>query len=278
MAKRALGSGLDNLFDDIGSVYGKNYSHNSIQMIPCDIIATNPMQPRQSFSAESLRELADSIERHGLLQPIVVKCDGENSYTLIAGERRLRAVKLLQREHIQAIVMSAEEHKMRELALVENIQREDLNPIELALCYEALLEEHGLTQEQLAQRIHKSRVQITNTLRLLELSELSKDSIKEGKITQGHAKILIGLEPNDEKIALQTILGQKLNVRETETLAKKLKAKPQKRPEITIDLDSMQKLQTTLKNYNIASTIKNNNIVLHLDEKSELDIILQKLQ
>lgn len=280
MAKRALGSGLNNLFDDIGSVYEKNQKlHNVINLIKCDLIMPNPMQPRQSFNEESLRELADSIEQHGLLQPIVVREHENNTYILIAGERRLRATKLLQKEYIQAIIITTEDYKMRELALIENVQREDLNPIDLALCYKALLQEHNLTQEQLAQRIHKSRTQITNTLRLLELGELAKESLKEGKITQGHAKMLIGLESNDEKIALQTILGQKLNVRETEILAKKIKTKTQKITETAQgQLDSMQRLQSILKNYNITSTIKHNSIILQCDKDSKLDIILQKLQ
>ena len=180
MAKRALGSGLNNLFDDIGSVYEKNYqnAHNVVNLIECDLIIPNPMQPRQSFDEKSLRDLADSIEQHGLLQPILVRESGEGTYILIAGERRLRATRLLQKEHIQAIIITAEDYKMRELALIENLQREDLNPIDLALCYQALLKEHNLTQEQLAQRIHKSRAQITNTLRLLELSQSAKDLLQ----------------------------------------------------------------------------------------------------
>lgn len=281
MAKKALGSGLNNLFDDIGGVYGKSYqkSNNTISLIECDLIMPNPMQPRQSFDEEGLRELADSIEQHGLLQPIVVR-EGENdTYILVAGERRFRATQLLKKEYIQAIVITAEDYKMRELALIENIQREDLNPIDLALCYQALLQEHSLTQEQLAKKIHKSRAQITNTMRLLELSESAKELLKEGKITQGHAKMLIGLESNDEKIALQTILGQKLNVRETEALAKKLKTKTKQisggMPE---QLDSMKKLQAILKNYNIASKISNNSIILQCNENSQIDIILKKLQ
>lgn len=281
MAKRALGSGLNNLFDDIGSVYEKNYqnAHNVVNLIECDLIIPNPMQPRQSFDEKSLCDLADSIEQHGLLQPILVRESGEGTYILIAGERRLRATRLLQKEHIQAIIITAEDYKMRELALIENLQREDLNPIDLALCYQALLKEHNLTQEQLAQRIHKSRAQITNTLRLLELSQSAKDLLQEGKITQGHAKMLIGLESNDEKVALQTILGQKLNVRETEALAKKLRTKT-KQTEIATkeQLDSIHKLQDILKNYNIESKIKNNTITLQCDENSKLDIILQKLQ
>ena len=227
MAKRALGSGLNNLFGDINAVYEKNYvdSDTNMQMIKCDNIVPNPMQPRKIFNDESLRELADFIEEHGVLQPIVVRENESGGYVLIAGERRLRATKLLQKEHIQAIVISTEDYKMRELALIENVQREDLNPIDLALCYQALLKEYDLTQEKLAQKIHKSRTQITNTLRLLELSDKTRELLQDGKITQGHAKMLIGLTPNDEEMALQSILGQKLNVRETENLAKNLKSK-----------------------------------------------------
>lgn len=285
MAKRALGSGLNNLFHDINAVYEKNYvvSDNNIQMIKCDDIAANPMQPRQTFNDESLKELADSIAENGLLQPIIVREDESDGYILIAGERRLRATKLLQKEYIQAVIITIQDYKMRELALIENVQREDLNPIDLALCYQALLKEHNLTQEKLAQKIHKSRTQITNTLRLLDLSDKSMKLLKEGKITQGHAKMLIGLNPNDEDIALQSILGQKLNVRETENLAKTLKSKTKKiedklETKKSLHTESLQNLQEILKTYNIKSIIKHNSITLHLDEVSKLDIILSKLQ
>ena len=285
MAKRALGSGLNNLFGDINAVYEKNYadSDTNMQMIKCDDIVPNPMQPRKIFNGESLRELADSIEEHGLLQPIVVRENENGGYILIAGERRLRATKLLQKEHIQAIVISTEDYKMRELALIENVQREDLNPIDLALCYQALLKEYDLIQEKLAQKIHKSRTQITNTLRLLELSGKTRELLQDGKITQGHAKMLIGLTPNDEEMALQSILGQKLNVRETENLAKNLKSKAKilennKDSTESLYTKSLQNLQEILKTYNIESTIKKNSIVLQCDEKSKLDIVLQKLQ
>lgn len=285
MAKRALGSGLNNLFGDINAVYEKNYadSDTNMQMIKCDDIVPNPMQPRKIFNDESLRELADSIEEHGLLQPIVVRENESGGYVLIAGERRLRATKLLQKEHIQAIVISTEDYKMRELALIENVQREDLNPIDLALCYQALLKEYDLTQEKLAQKIHKSRTQITNTLRLLELSDKTRELLQDGKITQGHAKMLIGLTPNDEEMALQSILGQKLNVRETENLAKNLKSKTKilennKDSTESLYTKSLQNLQEILKTYNIESTIKKNSIILQCDEKSKLDIVLQKLQ
>ncbi|MCI5786332.1 MAG: ParB/RepB/Spo0J family partition protein [Helicobacter trogontum] len=285
MAKRALGSGLNNLFGDINAVYEKNYTDldDSMQMIKCDQIIPNPMQPRQIFNDESLRELANSIKENGLLQPIVVRQSESEGYILIAGERRLRATKLLQKEHIQAIVITAEDHKMRELALIENVQREDLNPIDLALCYQSLLKEHDLTQEKLAQKIHKSRTQITNTLRLLELSNKTQELLRDGKITQGHAKMLIGLNPKDEELALQSILGQKLNVRETENLAKNLKAKTKnieddKKNAEALHIESLQTLQEILKHYNIRSTVKNNTITLQCDEKSKLDILMQKLQ
>lgn len=282
MAKRALGSGLSDLFGDVSAVYGKNYEDFSggIQQIPINTITPNPMQPRRDFDERSLRELAASIEEHGLLQPIVVREDGHGGYVLIAGERRLRASKILKIEQIQALVMSVEDYKMRELALIENIQRSSLNPIELAHCYQALLQEHDLTQEQLASRIHKSRTQITNTIRLLELSQNAQELLQEGKITQGHAKMLIGLSPEDEQLALNTILGQKLNVRETELLAQNMKTKNKKAaPSIDSDqLESLQVLQEILKEYRITSSIKNNRITLQCDSESLLESVIQKLR
>ena len=188
MAKReALGSGLEELFGEMNAVYEKSVATNAKQIYEIQIasISPNPMQPRKVFDTKSLDELAQSIEKHGLLQPIIVRQGEKNGYMLVAGERRYRAMKLLGYKTIPAIIIDAKQHKMRELALIENIQRENLNPIELALCYQALIIEHNLTQEELSRIIQKSRTQLTNTLRLLELSKTAQELIKEEKITQG---------------------------------------------------------------------------------------------
>ncbi|WP_297937357.1 DNA-binding protein WhiA [uncultured Campylobacter sp.] len=228
MAKKGgLGRGLEAILGDVELAYKAELNEGNsdiVKDIDLDLIVENPYQPRKNFDETALRELSESIKRHGLIQPIIViEKDGE--YMLIAGERRFRATKLLGESKIKAIVADIESQSLRELALIENIQREDLNPIELANSYKELIDEYKITQDGLANIIHKSRVQITNTMRLLSLSAVTQEYIKEGKLTQGHAKVIVGLEPNDEKTAVDTIIGQRLSVRETENLVKNLKNK-----------------------------------------------------
>ena len=224
--KRALGRGLGAILEDVESSYNKELeggnAENLIIEIDVDKIEPNPYQPRSNFDKEALRELSDSIARHGLIQPIIV-IQKDDSYVLIAGERRLRATKLLGERKIKAVVADIKSQNLRELALIENIQREDLNPIELAKSYKELIGEYRITQEELADIIKKSRVQITNTLRLLSLCDEVQDAVSADKISQGHAKVIVGLEKADQILALNTILGQRLSVRDTENLVKKLK-------------------------------------------------------
>ncbi|MCV3375976.1 ParB/RepB/Spo0J family partition protein [Campylobacter sp. IFREMER_LSEM_CL2151] len=226
MAKKsALGRGLSSILADIDEVYEKELGSNEgrIEEIDIDLISPNPYQPRKNFDTQALEELAGSIKEYGLIQPVVVFKKDEFDYILIAGERRFRACKLLEKEQIKAVVLNVDDIKLRELALIENIQRENLNPIELAHSYKELLEIHDITQEKLADLIHKSRPQIANTLRLLNLNEQTQNFIVEGKISQGHAKVLVGLEKEEEKMIVDTIIGQKLNVRDTEKLIKNFK-------------------------------------------------------
>ncbi|MCV3373901.1 ParB/RepB/Spo0J family partition protein [Campylobacter lari] len=226
MAKKsALGRGLSSILADIDEVYEKELGSNEgrIEEIDIDLISPNPYQPRKNFDTQALEELAGSIKEYGLIQPVVVFKKDEFDYILIAGERRFRACKLLEKEQIKAVVLNVDDIKLRELALIENIQRENLNPIELAHSYKELLEIHDITQEKLADLIHKSRPQIANTLRLLNLNKQTQNFIIEGKISQGHAKVLVGLEKEEEKMIVDTIIGQKLNVRDTEKLIKNFK-------------------------------------------------------
>ena len=232
MAKSGLGRGLGDILEEIGSTYESQFNEAVEEVPQSDIIAEldidridpNPYQPRKNFDQEKLQELADSIKHHGLLQPVVV-IEHEGRYILIAGERRLRASKLADLNTIKAIIADAEldELRMRELALVENIQRENLNPIELALSYKELLDVHKITHEQLANIVHKSRSQITNTLRLLSLSLELQEAVVAGTLTQGHAKVLVNLSQEEQKLAANTIIGQKLSVREAEKLVQRLK-------------------------------------------------------
>ena len=225
MAKKkgGLGRGLGELFDEITEAYENELpTDHGVETIPVVEIRANPYQPRKVFDESAIKELSQSIKQHGLLQPIVVvqEMDG---YVLVAGERRLRASKLAGIDHIKAVVVDIELDKFHELALIENIQRENLNPIELATAYDLLLKEHDLTHEELSLKVQKSRAQITNTLRLLALHEKAKEALVEGKISQGHAKIIVSLDAKDQEMMVHSIIGQKLSVREAEQMVKEIK-------------------------------------------------------
>jgi len=224
MAKAsALGRGLGALLSEIEEAYDNELpKKGGVEEISLTKIRPNPYQPRKHFDSESLAELSESIKTHGLLQPIVVKEDLDG-YILIAGERRFRASKLAKNKTIKAIVVSVSDEQMREQALIENIQRDELNAIDLAQAYQELIDIHELTHEQLSQTVHKSRTQITNTLRLLQLSEKGRKALVDGKITAGHAKVILGLEPNEQAMMIDSVIGQKLSVRDVESMVKKIK-------------------------------------------------------
>jgi len=226
----ALGRGLGAILDEVGQAYENevstsSYEREMVRDIEISQISANPYQPRKSFEAEALQELSDSIVRHGLLQPIVV-IEKDDGYLLVAGERRLRAHKLANLETIKCVIadVDIDETKLRELALIENIQRENLNAIELANSYDELIQVYEITHDELSDIVHKSRSQITNTLRLLSLSTYVQKKLIEGIISQGHAKVLVGFDEKEQKVLVDTIIGQKLSVRESELLAKKKKS------------------------------------------------------
>ncbi|MCD6654676.1 MAG: ParB/RepB/Spo0J family partition protein [Sulfurovum sp.] len=232
----ALGRGLGEILSEVEEAYEKDLSNIDsfeleaqgarVEELDVNSIAPNPFQPRKHFDEKALQELSESIKEHGLLQPIVV-IEKEDGYLLIAGERRLRAHKLAKLQQIKAIIAQVDigEIRLRELALIENIQREDLNAIELANSYAELIEVHKITHEELSDIVHKSRSQITNTMRLLTLSSYAQKELISGKISQGHAKVLIGLDEEKQKILIQSILGQKLSVRDTEKMIKNYREK-----------------------------------------------------
>jgi len=230
----ALGRGLGDILSEVEEAYEKDLSGidsfeleksgDRVEEILIDSITPNPFQPRKNFNENALQELSDSVKEHGLLQPIIV-IEKENGYLLIAGERRLRAHKLAKIATIKAIIANVDidEIKLRELSLLENIQREDLNSIELANSYAELIEVHKITHDELSNIVHKSRSQITNTMRLLNLSTYVQKQIIAGKVSQGHAKVLVGLDEKKQKIVIDSIMGQKLSVREAETIVKRYK-------------------------------------------------------
>ena len=228
--KQALGRGLSALLkdpsNDIQSVHDKNADKviGNIVELDVDFIEVNPFQPRTNFSEESLRELASSIKELGIIQPITVRKLGLNKYQLVSGERRYRASKLLGLETIPAYVRIANDQESLEMALVENIQRQDLDPIEIALSYQRLIDEINLTQEQMSERVGKKRSTIANYLRLLKLDPIIQTGMRDGFISMGHGRALIAIE--DQTIQLdiyEKILSNKLSVRETEALVRNLK-------------------------------------------------------
>lgn len=284
MAKKGgLGRGLEAILGDVELAYKAEINEGNseiIKEIDLELITENPYQPRKNFDETALRELSESIKRHGLIQPIIV-IEKDGGYMLIAGERRFRATKLLGESKIKAIVADIESQSLRELALIENIQREDLNPIELANSYKELIDEYKITQDGLANIIHKSRVQITNTMRLLSLSAVTQEYIKEGKLTQGHAKVIVGLDPNDEKTAVDTIIGQRLSVRETENLVKNLKNKLPTKAALKLDeryLERLTNLKEIFSKFDVPVKIKGKKITIEFDDIADIDRLINKIK
>lgn len=223
--KGGLGRGLESLFEDAARDVG-----GPVSTLPLREIEPDKDQPRKDFDEQALSELADSIARHGLLQPIAVRAAAGGAYKIIAGERRWRAARLAGLSEVPVVIKDVTDAEAMELALIENLQREDLDPVEEAMGYRQLMERCELTQEQTAQKIGKSRSAIANSLRLLNLPDDVLAFLKEGKLSTGHAKVLLGLpDAALQTKAAETVVGQNLNVRQTEALCKKL-VKPEKPP------------------------------------------------
>ncbi len=242
--KDALGKGIRallNSMDDEDVASGKDNavigsSTGGIQTIPLDQIEVNPFQPRVNFDEDSLQELANSIRVHGVIQPISVRKVGQDKYQLIAGERRLRASKIAEKKEIPAFIRSANDQESLEIALIENIQREDLNAIEIAVNYKRLIDECSLNQDQLAERVGMKRSTVANYLRLLKLPPDIQLAVKSDQISMGHAKSLINLEDVDLQLSVfHDIVQKDLSVRKLEDIVKSLpkqkqiKAKPAKK-------------------------------------------------
>jgi ParB family chromosome partitioning protein len=239
--RQALGRGLSALLNDSDNVPTNNQRHHvsaqpevndmgSVNEIKLAEIEVNPFQPRTDFDHEALAELADSIKLQGLIQPITVRRINAHSFQLISGERRFRASKLAGLTQIPAYVRTANDQQMLEMALIENIQRENLNAIEVALSFQRMIEECSLKQEELGDRVSKNRSTVTNYLRLLKLPPSVQASIRDGELTMGHAKALLGIDDSTKQIYLhQHIISQGLSVRKTEELARDMQRAPVKK-------------------------------------------------
>ena len=228
--KQALGRGLSALLQESSNVISatdKNADKvvGSIIEIELDLIDVNPYQPRTYFDEESLRELASSIRELGVIQPITVRKIDQDKFQLVSGERRFRASKLIGNKTVPAYIRLANDQEMLEMALVENIQRKNLDPIEVALSYQRLIDEIQLTQEELSTRVGKKRSTVTNYLRLLKLDPILQTGMRDGFISMGHGRAMINIESTEDQLAVyEKILREKLSVRQTEDLVKNLKS------------------------------------------------------
>lgn len=254
--KTGLGKGLSALLDDTevvqsaSSLGNMSSGVNLIQSVLLSQIVVNPYQPRTDFDQEALQELADSIKLQGLIQPITVRQVGQNSYQLISGERRFRASKIAGLNEIPAYIRSANDQQMLEMALIENIQRENLNAMEVALSFQRMLDECNLKQEELGERVSKNRSTVTNYLRLLKLPPAIQASIRDNQLSMGHARALVSVENVDHQLFIhKEILAKGLSVRKVEELVREIQSlgakKSQKKEEDLISFQ-YQKVQDDL--------------------------------
>jgi len=233
--KRGLGKGLSALISDkvaLDTLLNDEKPSEKIEILDITLIVPKEDQPRKYFDDDSLKDLAASINNHGVIQPIIVRKIG-NNYQIVAGERRWRASKFLGLKEIPAIVRTIDEEDAAKISLIENVQRENLNPIEEAVAYEKLMEDYGLRQEDLGQAVGKSRSYISNSIRLLNLDKKIIEYIYEGKLTSGHGKVLLGINDNNEQLlAAERIINLGLNVRDTEIDVKKSKNPDKKKKSV----------------------------------------------
>lgn len=221
--KFALGKGLSAL---IPEEMEEVIEINNNTMISINKIKSDSEQPRKAFDSEKIAELTESIKTHGIIQPLILRKDAEDRYVIVAGERRWRAAKLAGLKEVPAIIMELSDRDILEISLIENIQRQDLNPIEEALAYKKLLNDFGITQEELSKRIGKSRVVISNTMRLTNLDSRVQQYLIEGIITEGHGKVLLTIDDGQIQYELaQQVIDEKLSVRELERLIKRISEK-----------------------------------------------------
>ncbi|MCD4672905.1 MAG: ParB/RepB/Spo0J family partition protein [Anaerolineaceae bacterium] len=282
--KGGLGKGLDALLHDASQpVPAAKPTEGTIEA-PIKKVIANPHQPRQKMHEEQLQELAASITEHGVIQPLIVTYDDKkDQYILIAGERRLRASSLAGLETVPVLVREASSQQQLELALIENVQRTDLTPLETADAYQHLNEEFALSHEEIANRVGKSRTAVTNTLRLLKLPLVVKQALANSQISEGHARALLALSTKQaQAAALQTITKQGLNVRQTEELIRKLSGdkpapKPRKAPAPEI-LELEQQLRTHFGTKVTLNHGKNGgSVIIHYYSNEELDALIERL-
>ena len=247
-SQKGLGRGLGALLGDFDQDAAEDSAY---KLLPLHRVEPNPDQPRQDFDEEELAALAESIRVHGVLQPLTVRETGGGYYQIIAGERRWRASRMAGLTDVPAIVIEADDRKAKELALIENLQRQDLNSVEEALGYQSLMNEFGLTQEEAAQRVGKSRPAVANALRLLTLDEKVLDMLRAGALTAGHAKAILMLKSEKKQLeAAQKIANLCLSVRQAELLCKNMsKEQPEKKEPAAFQVDYVRECEKSLSKH-----------------------------
>jgi ParB family chromosome partitioning protein len=282
--RTGLGKGLDALIPQRETFNSSSSSVSGISEIPVDQISPNPRQPRIRFDSDELSALAISIQEYGIIQPLIVSLgESPNQYTLIAGERRLLAAKEAGLKSVPVIIRETSEQGRLELALIENLQRADLSPIETAEAYHQLTEDFDLSHEEVAERVGKSRVSVTNTLRLLNLPPKIQQAVTEGTISEGHARALLSLSTHQSQIAaMGTIISRGLNVRQTEELVRRLGGERTVGKPKTEPLPEIKALEERLRNQlgtkvKMKHGRKGGSITIHFYSDEELDNLLVQL-
>src|SRR5512141_1703535 len=282
-AKRTgLGKGLDALIPTGQQVVTPSGDGSGIAHIAVDLIQRNPRQPREKFDIEELENLAASIREHGIIQPLVVSPGRSGIYVLIAGERRLQAARKAGLQTVPVVIRHATDQQLLELALIENVQRADLNAIEEAEAYQNLAKEFRMSHETIAARVGKSRVAVTNTMRLLDASAAVKQALVDGRITEGHARAMLSLSAKAQEVLLNQIINLDLSVRSTEVLARKYtgqKPATKKRSASSADVNDIERrLRSSLNTkVSLKHGKKGGTVTIYYYSDEELDSLLEKL-
>ena len=246
-SNKGLGRGLGALLGDFAD---EPQEQSAYRLLPIYKVEPNPDQPRQDFDEEELQALSESISVHGVIQPLTVRELSSGYYQIIAGERRWRAARLAGLSEIPAVVMEADDKKAMELALIENLQRQDLNPVEEALGYQSLMADHGMTQEETASRVGKSRPAVANALRLLQLNPEVLEKVRSGELSAGHARAVLSLKSEKQQLdAARKIIALSLSVRQAETLCKNMGKEPKPEKEVTLAVDYVAECEKSLSKH-----------------------------
>ena len=279
-SNKGLGKGLGALFGDIQEEVQEKGPY---QLLPLHKVEPNRSQPRQDFDEEELAALSESIALHGIIQPLTVRELSGGYYQIIAGERRWRAARMAGLSEIPAVIIEADDKKAMELALIENLQRQDLNPVEESLGYQSLMQDYGLTQDETAQRVGKSRSAVANALRLLNLPPEILEKLRIGALTPGHARAVLSLKDSKKQLeAAQKIIALGLSVRQAELLCKNMDTAPKKEPKVTLAVDYIGECEKSLSKHlgrgvKIVSGKRKGHFELEFYGAEDLEILLNTL-